>query len=773
MRGILVALLMSAFTCGLIVAPSIAHGQPPIFGRQPAAAVAPDPPEDPLADPYVRELVRRSRGSDESLAGSIRDALRLKLDTFATQFLAGLAARNLNAEATAELTQQIGADRLLRVVVEPQFPAAAKKQAEAMLAALKKYEEDPARIAPAIEKLASGSPDERLAAMRVVLAGGNESIAQLSLSIAQQPDEAMRDEKLRVLLRLGDGGAAALRQLAIYGDDTLRAGALAALIRLGDTRVKPIVLAAVHDPAATDAEREVARRWLRQRYPSVPTLAEAETFLVDQLALQRAAISLQSPDAPPVVIWTIGSDRRTLSHVLVDSVNAAWRDVIDHARLLRRLGELSPMASARGIAAELAYRYQLDPLMASQAGDEVSTVWGADALSAMSLAGLIEQTLREDDLISAVAALQMIDGSMADEADLLMTTHSELLTPLVEAASHPQPRLRFEAAAAIGRLGYKAPYAGSSYVMRRWLEMANLTREPLVLVVEPRMEIDGMIERVIDSLGYRVEIVHNVEEALLTLERGGDVRYLISTTMLADRSAIELVDLVRRRPLGGDLPIILYGLVDAGVNAAVEDKRWPAPVVHVELPSTASGWSLILDPIEASRPLPSLSAVERLDFRRTGAQILGQLASQPEHFAFYEFGKIAGTPIPASAIPADSKSVAFGEPILAVLSVAATRDAQSQLVDLAMKASLSPERRKAAADALLSSIDRDGILLSGEDLLRLAQTRQSLDDEMGKAIDRVLVVIGRRTDVDNLTEDAASDNDSSQTTEMRVSPPDI
>lgn len=736
MRGFLVAGLMLVFVAGN------AFAQAPV--TQPAA-------EDPLNDPYIRELVRRSRGSNELLAGSISDALRLRLDNFASDFLTSLASRNLNATELAKLTRQISPERLLRVVVEEPFTPAAKTQATKMLDALRTFEQSAERISPAIQKLSDPSPDERLAALRIVLAGGDHSIALLSVAAAMESEPAKRDEMLRVLMRLGAGGPAAVRQLAIYGNDSIRAGALSALIRLGADLAAPVIVAAIHDPNATAEERSIAEEWLTRRYPSLPSRHEAEVFLMDRLGRQREAIALVDDHEALVTLWTVGEDRASVVFTNVNAIDAAWREVIDYARLLRRVDSLSPEAVRAGVATELAYRYQLDPLMVGESSADVVAIWGEDTTTAESLNALIEDALRRNDLVVAMSAMALLDESMATQAEVLMTTHSEVLTPLVAAASHPQPRLRFHAAAAIGRLGFDQPYAGSSYVLERWIEMVGLSREPIILMLETRLEVEAQIERLLTSMGYRIEVVSSVRDAVLAVDRGGDLRYLISTTVLPDRSAIELVDAVRRRPLGGDLPILLHGPIDLGVDAAITDLRWAAPLTHVELPATAAGWSLIFEPIERVRPLPPLSAVERLDFRVAGADALGRIATKPDSFSFYEFGKLAGTALSGVSSASESSSVAFGEPILAVLSVSASRDAQSALADLAMHDSMPLDRREAAAKALLLSIERDGVLLAGNDLLRIAQTRQLMDSEMGSAIDQVLTEIGRRTDVGGIT----------------------
>ncbi|MGV3482959.1 MAG: hypothetical protein ACO1RT_00930 [Planctomycetaceae bacterium] len=744
----------------------------PVLAQPPAAAdIQDDPLNDPLDDPYIRELLRRSRGDNRMLATSISDALRLKLDDFASQFLASLAARKPAPEELASLAQQISPDRLLRVVVEPQFSEPAKSQATAMLEALRSVNQSAERLSAAIQDLKSASVDARLAAMRAILAGGYESIGLLSVAAAKESDPRHRDELLKVMLRLGEGGSSAVSQLAIYGDDSIRTGAIAALIRLSSDLARPVAAAAAHDPVATAAEKATAQNWLIRRYRAVPSREDTERYLMDRLALQRESLSRMMDDEATTVLWTIGDDRVSVVHATVSQVDAAWRQAVDLARLLRRVEPLSAEAMQTGVATELAYRYRLDPLMAREAGRDIAALWGTKSVSAASIAQLIQSAIDQGDVVVAVAAISLVDETMGGQADILMTTRSEVPTPLVIAASHAQPRLRYHAAAAIGRLGFPSAYAGSSDVLKRWIEMIGLSRDPLVLLVETRLELAGQIDRVLSSMGYRVEVVSTVADAVLAVDAGGDLRFLISTTVLPDRSSLELVDAVRRRPLGRDVPIILHGPLDAAVEAAVNDRRWPAPVTQVELPVSAAGWSLILEPLEKARPLPSLSAIERMDFRMEAADSLGRIASEPDAFAFYEFDKLAGVGSSAALATSQSTTVAFGEPRLAVLSVGASRDSQAALADLVVRGDATPERRDAAANALLLSIERSGVLLAGEDLQRLAQTRQTMDSQTGQAIDRVLAVIGRRTDVGGMTTGSAAEGATSQP--KRVSPPDI
>ena len=689
-------------------------------------ATAPAEPPATESDPYLRELVRRSRQNNQQLALSIRDALRLNLIPLADQFLSSVAARNPSPQELAMMAEVISTERLLRVATNLEMGDAAKKQAQAMIDALRSQQQDTARLLQAANLLSSPSTDQQLGAMRVLLAGGEKSVEVLSLEIAKSTDNAKRDSMLQVLLKLGEGGKDALSQLAIYGTPELRAGAIQAITRVDESLAKPIAVAMLFDTAANEPSKAFVRQWLLVRYPKLPPQAEAELYLLDRLAQAKHSIEIASKHSGVTMLWAIGTDGKSLVHQRVTRELAAFRSFIDHARLLRQLPNLSPEAFNEGLSAELAYQYEIDPLGIEVDRAPILSIWGADALSAEHLDTLLQMALDRNDLAVAISTLHLMDESDRPDADLLMASSGSRMTALVAASMHAQPRVRFSAANAIARLEYQRAYTGCSDVLKRWLEMNQLTREPVILLVETRNEVSAQIERVLTSMGYRIEVVDTVQGAVQAVDRGGDLRCVVSTTILPDRSSLELVDRVRRRPLGKDLPILLHGPVDNGVNQALTDQRWQAPVVHFEIPASSAGWSTILQPIEATRPIMPLSAVERIDFKQTAARALGRIASAPDQFAFYDLHQLEqSVGMDAGFVP-ESSSMAFGSAQLAVLSVTPTRQAQLTLGTVAVRTGISDKERQVAVDALLFSMERHGNLLTSKDIQKIDQGYDSL-----------------------------------------------
>lgn len=697
----------------------------------PSRSALPEAPPPPT-DVFLLELRRRSRGTDTQLAESIRDALRLKLDVEASRFLESIEQRQWDDAKRREIVQIISADSLLRAMVDDTITAKAKAQAAELLAAKKRVDESPERIAAAIAGIGTGDPERELPATRTLLSAGIAAIGPLAVAAAQESDPQRRDAILLILARLGEDSLGALSSLAIYGPADIRAGALASLDRMRPEAAIGHLSVAVYAADATDAERDFATERLLQQFDAVPSHADTQAYLIDRLSSLRRAAGRQARSESTSFAWSVDPQTGTPIPTPTTAALAAQRQVVDQSRLLYRLGNLSPSATQAAVTADLAYRFQVEPLAVAEQVEEMRQIWGAEAFTARSLSEIIRGALADDDLAAAVAAMTLIGPDTAGDARDLVTTGSAQLAPLVQAVTHSVPQVRYEAALAIVRLDYQSAFPGASTVTDRLNEMAALSRDPVALIVDTRIERESQIERLIASLGYRVEVASSVAEAVRQVDRGGDLRLVITTSILPDRSALELVDAVRRHPFGLRIPIYIHGPYDSSIQIAVDEMRWAAPVAHIELPNSAAGWGVILEPamsmpIGRLQGFDPLSAAQRYDFRRRAILGIGKLTGSPDIYDFYGLDRMLTASIGGGdmADPEVAK-VAFGDPRLALLSASANAQSQAALVEMMLRQSSREAEIKAAADALRVSIERHGVVMSGDVVRRLGIASASM-----------------------------------------------
>lgn len=697
----------------------------------PSRSALPEPPPPPT-DVFLLELRRRSRGTDTQLAESIRDALRLKLDVEASRFLESIEQRQWDDAKRREITQIISADSLLRAMVDETITEKAKTQAAELLAAKKRIDESPERIAAAIPAIGSGDPERELPATRTLLSAGISAIGPLAVAAAQEPDSGRRDAILLLMARSGEASLGALSSLAIYGPAEIRAGAMASLDRLRSEAALGHLSVAVYASDATEAERDFASKRLEQQFGKIPSRAETQAYLINELSSLRRAAGRMARSEAGGVAWSVDPQSGVPVPTPTTAALAAQRQVADQSRLLYRLGNLSPSATQAAVTADLAYRFQIEPLAVAEQIDELRQIWGDEAFTAQSLSSIIDGAIADDDLAAAVAAMTLVSPSTAGNHGDLLTTGSADMTPLVKAVTHSVPQVRYEAALAILRLDYQSPFPGVSTVTDRLNEMASLSRDPVALIVDTRVERESQIERLIASLGYRVEVASSVAEAIRQVDHGGDLRLVITTSILPDRSALELVDAVRRHPFGLRIPIFIHGPYDSSIQIAVDEMRWNAPVAHIELPNSAAGWGVILEPalsmpIGRLQGFDPLSTAQRYDFRRRAILGIGKLTGSPDVYDFYGLDRMLTASIGGGdAADPDVAKVAFGDPRLALLSASASGQSQATLVEMILRPSSKEADFQAAAKALRASIDRHGVVMSGEVVRRLGGAAASM-----------------------------------------------
>lgn len=559
-------------------APGDAAADPFGFGdpqAQDAADVGLELP-DLEADPLVLELRRFAQAGGDRLAIAIREATRLMLWGEVNSFMKNLQAQELPADRLAAMAKIIGTPLLLRMKTSPMADENSKQQADRLRAASTATSQDVARIRAAISQLADAGIDKRLVAFRTLLAGGNASVAELVGAAAAEQPVVARAELVAVLQRFSGDAEAALVELSLHGQESLRGGALETLAQVAPQSSLDSLLAAYYAGDATATERAVAERALRARFSSLPTFSETEQYFLRKLAVLKRQAARLPADTTTEKIWQVSQDRQSVAPEEVSRRLAALRFAADAGERLRRLSGLAPRTLQTALIADLDYRVQTDPMFGIDLDhDEYKSAWGAELFSPPIVNLLLQQVIQQRNDAATVGLLRLLSPTPS-----MVISHSGQPTTLVAAASHPNARIRYEAVLAIGRAAVDQPYADSSVVLRRLIEMSRLHQLPTALLVEPRLGAAAVWERELLRYGMQVEIVATAIEAEKRVEQGEDLQLIIATTSLPDLPPIEFVDRIRRRSLGSEIPIVFVGPAQPGT----ENNDLRSPVRRLEQP---------------------------------------------------------------------------------------------------------------------------------------------------------------------------------------------
>jgi CheY-like chemotaxis protein len=594
-----------------------------LFPAEPEAAA---PAEEDEADdsPLVRQLLEHSRRGHVQMANAIASLARIGRWSDVDRLLAQLSTQNLGAQALAEMSAEIRPALFLRMKTNEALTDPARAALDQIGAAAIAQAESPERLRQAIGGLASDQIDTKLASARALFGGGNVAVSELVAAAVSENPPAPRDDILRAMLKIGSGGLDALRQLALYGTPTVRNRALQSIARIDRGAYIADLVTAAHALDAGEAELATARANLQRLDGGFPGPGSSAEFLMRDFLAKQDDARLMDNDDQPTTLWSVNEERTGVTHQLTPRVFAAYRDIADAGTRLRRLGGMTAENESAVLAADLAYRLMVDPDWGDpEQIDAIRKAYGS-AVDASAISSAIHQTLANGDHAATIGLIRMIDVDNATVLDrnLLLDGHGASPSPLVQAASASEPQIRFEAALVAARLAQGAPYPGSSRVMHCLSEMRNLGDRPSAIVVETRPEVIIQLERILGDLGFRVQAVGTVRQLQRSIDRGGDLRLILSKTELADLPAIEMIDLVRRMDRGRQLPIVLYGAETAGLGS----NRWEAVTVRMVRPASPAALDGVMDTVKRRRRLPALSGIDRQSYRAAASQLLDGLA---------------------------------------------------------------------------------------------------------------------------------------------------
>ena len=594
-----------------------------LFDNQPAAQpTAASPSSD---SPLVKQWLEHSLRGDLPLADAIAALTRLNRWSDVNALLGRVAGGNANSNTLAEMAKRIGAPLFLRIKQHPEIEPTAIAGIDKMVNAAASLSESPDRLRQAIIAMGSESEDQQLAGTRTLLAGGHSAIAELVAAVVSENPPAARDQILRTMLELGPGGTEALRQLALYGTAAVRVPALEALARIHkQSFVTDFVTAAFAGDAST-SEQAAARQSLLALGDSLPTAESAREILWLDFQRKQDAAGLTDNDSQSVTLWSVNPDRTGVDFQPTSRMLSAYRDVVDSASRLRRVGGLTPDARSAVLSAEIGYRLMIDP----DWGDTEQIEQARQSFPGLSdpqvFLQALDHAVRTEDHAAAVGLIRMLDSDKISEDDVDALVHGTgaVPTPLIAAASSPEPRVRYEAALATAKLAGKRPYAGSSDVMRTLSEMNAMGDKPKAILVETRPDVIIRIESILGDLGFEVEVAHTVANLQRCIRQGGDLRMVIAKTQLSDLPPIELIDVVRRLGRGRDVPIIFFGPTAPDLGAY----RWRAPTIWIDQPASTAGLEDLRNQVLRQRRMPQLTYLDRQTYHDAANELLEKLLS--------------------------------------------------------------------------------------------------------------------------------------------------
>lgn len=526
-------------------------------------------------DPAVEQTMQAAGRNATSLGRAISTFTRMAEFESAEQLISSIPTRNYNDQQKLQITAEITPAQRFRLTRDPQISSASVKILDELFAARRIQLATPDRLSKAIQGVLSSDPDQSLPAIRVLFQGGETSTAMLVRSIVNTNDMDQRDQWLRAMVRIDrNSGIAALRRVALYGNSAARSGAIIALIRLRDegSLIEFITSLYRTDSGPTQPDEAEAlknttnevKNYLTRRGDAIPSRRDVVRVLRDELKEADRVARTSLREFGRASTWVLNEQRDGVVAAKMPAWTIAFRDASDAASRLNAVGDNDLDSGSRQLIAVMAYQVAND----SDWGDpsQVTAFYDrfvvpAASPTTMATSEVILQSLQlaiaSDNDPAALGLIRMVDKAIAPANDWLFAA-SPSVSPLVTAVDHPNPTVRYEAAAAIAGLNPQSPFAGSSRVNDRWLQMSQLSDRPSAIILENRTEVIAIWERLMSQAGLAPTFVSNSRQLEVYASTGDDVRLIVSKKEPKDVSAIELTDIIRRIRVTRDVPLLFY-----------------------------------------------------------------------------------------------------------------------------------------------------------------------------------------------------------------------
>ncbi len=705
----------------LFIAAPVANAQ---NGKQPKAPIgkapngkvpdakAPDAKakEPPITDPLVKEVLE-SYSPDTSTPDELVQAVKLILDLrhprAARPYVAKLAGLMLTDAQWTTLSRKYGPAEFLRMAMQTELQPDGRAVSDKVLAATERYARDPKRLAGLIDRLKSPSARERAAATAELAYGGEASVNALLAVLA---DAGRAAEHANIRAALVDLGSHSIEPLTAALETTnaaLKAQVIEVLRRLDARDAAVFLLAPAVDPQADRAVKAAAEETLKQWIGRTVTREQAITTLARHARFYYGGGEPKQPDASGnLTLWQWDAQRNQAvqrtskaldaSLALATRVAADWLALEPRSEEARRIfltSLLHVAAYQNGLARPL-------PAGAGTAHDR------AVALGVAAIQDVLIHAMAEGRAAAAAAAVRLL-GEIGKE-DLVQGAGGKP-SPLVEAVSHADPRVRFAALEAIMKLQPKKPFAWSHIVPQTMAFFAGTTGALQAVVADVNAEQARRMAGLLTELGYEGQIATSARQMVRAAMASPDVALVVFNTSLPYSDADLLIQELRHDARTALMPVALLSLGNDAQRIERLTVKYPRTAVWVRT-GNAPDMQLQLHRLLSTAGRDFLTLAERQQMARQSLAWLGQLAAQTD--SFYDLKAHEQTIEPALFV-ADLSAAAAD-----VLATLGTPYAQRTLVNVASAATLPIESRRVAAAAFARSVPRHGLQLTREEFLR-------------------------------------------------------
>jgi hypothetical protein len=579
------------------------------------------------------------------------------------------------------------------------------KLADAVFAAVRAQRESPEQLAALVKDL--GSPDDQTRG-RAVTGLTKAGTATVGPLVAVLADPARSGQHAIARWALAELGPDAVEPLVAWldsPDPKLVAQLAPVLADAGGRDVAPALLAPCLSSESDPAVQAAARAALGRLVGVVPSAAEAAAMLARQSRQKFDSLTTMAPNDAKTTVWRLDAAQ---GKAVAKSYPADTARAILAARLARDALVVAPGdADVRRLFAmttleAAALEAGLDDPLPQEPGTPAAR---AAEFDAKELLAALDEALTTGHGPAAAAIARILGGSATARTALAVGASP---TALVRALRAGDRRTRAAAVEAVVRLGPKEPFPGSSYLGEAMAFLAGSTGERRAMVAASNTDEARRVAGYLVALGYEAETAVTGREMIAKLIESPDYELVFIDARLEGGALGILLAQLRHDGRTASLPVGILaaeGYYDKAQRVARGDRLAVAMVRPHDQATVQSQ-------VEALQALAGRSMVPAELRRRQAAQTLAWLAQLSDTSRrLLDLQTVEHAVLGAVWSPATSADA------IVMLQRLATPESQKTLVDLASDSRQPLALRKSALAALTTSVERDGILLTTDEIL--------------------------------------------------------
>lgn len=701
------------------------------WSQEPAPAEKPEPEDARMENrdsPAVEAILATSPSTPPELIRSAKTLADLERPDLAKGFLKQVLSANLDEQQLVALKERFGAALFREMASRADLAPEAQQLNEAVLAAVNRHLQDPARLAGLIEQLQDPATQVRRQALVELVQSGAGAVVPLLAVLADPTRVAEHGDVRAALARLGSDAVDPLIAILDRGDPKLTVAAIRLLAELRAQRATVFLLAPFASDRSVPEVSQAAESALRTLLGQTPSREEALQLLAqraEECFAGRAALREDLDGQVKLWTWDAGAKQVVPRSAPADE---AARSLA--SRLARDACSVAPddhqlrVLYLATLLEQAAYANGLDkPLPAEQASVAEVAKHGPQTVE-----DVLAYALRTGHAPAAAAAASVL-GQIGQSEPLLY--QGPRPSPLVRAAWDADRRVRAAALQTILRLEPAQPFPGSSRVTEALVYLAGSEGTPRALVAGPSTEENQRIGGDLIALGYQVDTAVSGREVVRKLLASPDYELALVDAALERPTVDFLLQELRRDCRTARLPV--------GVTARdghLERARWLVrndPLAGAfSRPHTqeAVQWQ-VAELMKLAGPNRVLAA-ERQRQAAWAMKWLAELTGREE--TIYDLRPAQDLAIDALFVPH------LASDAIRVLANLGTPRCQRALVDLASRWTQPMELRLAAAQAFRQTTEQDGILLTTEQIL-LQYDRYNRSENLDTGTQQVLALI--------------------------------